>query len=155
MPGRMRPSGVGEAGTQATAGSAASSALGSAWPSASRTRRATADLSRSTITLGAMAATSSEKRLATQPQATTTGACGSVAAWRTALRVLASASPVTAQVLMTIASASDSLVRRAPARSSSDAITSASTRFTLQPRLTTLTLAPLTWSRWRSCARGA
>ena len=137
MPGRVRPVGVTAPGSQG-AGSARPPAP-AARPSPSSTRAATRDFSRSTTTLGASAESSSENRLATQPVATTRGPCGRPAARRTAFLVLASASPVTAQVFTTTAEASSSPTSATPARSSSDAMRSSSTRLTRQPRFTRAT----------------
>ena len=160
MPGRVRPVGVGVAAaaqpssmpvrtesSPAGAESVLCGMLGAPAPSGEKdarprrsiTRPATRALSRTTTTLGASAASSSANRLATQPVATTSGSPGCDAARRTALRALASASPVTAQVFTTIASASHSSARRAPARSSSEAMRSSSTRLTRHPRLTRAT----------------
>ena len=98
IPGRVRPVGVGLEMT-----SPSSLTDSGAKPSSSRTLSATLSFSASTTTLGASEASSSAKRLATQPVATTRGAPGISAALRTAFLVLASASAVTAHVLITIA----------------------------------------------------
>ena len=103
------------------------------------TKLATSRLSATTSTLPASAESSSEKSEATQPVATTSGRCALDAACLMALRVLASASPVTAHVFMTITSASDSPPSECPAASSSLAMRSSSTRLTRQPRFTSAT----------------
>ena len=66
------------------------------------TKSATSRLFATTRTFGESAASSSANSDATHPVATTSGPCGRAAACRMALRVFASASPVTAQVLMTM-----------------------------------------------------
>ena len=143
IPGRVRPVGVGCTGVFAE-GVVVESSPGNA-PAASRasiTRAATFDLSGSTTMLSPSERSSSAKRLATQPVAKTTGLCGILAARRTALRVLACASPVTAQVLMTIACASRCPTSWHPCSWSLSAMASSSTRLTRHPRLTSATPAP-------------
>ena len=75
-------------------------------PAASAAVRATSILEGWAMTRGDRSVSSLGCRLTTQPVTTTIGSRGSPSAWRTALRVLDSASPVTAQVLMTMMSAS-------------------------------------------------
>ena len=101
MPGRILPVGVG-----VWMRSPLSSTEPGMQPNSLNTRAATRALLISTNTLSASALNSSPAKLAAQPQATTKGAFGERAARRTIFLVFASASPVTAQVLITIASAS-------------------------------------------------
>ena len=155
MPGRVRPVGVVRARLTVFCSSSATTA--SRLSSASSTRLATCRLSASTTTCGDMAESSSENRLATHPVATTTGPLGWCAACRTALRVLACASPVTAQVLTTMTSASRSPTIWQPRSWRERAIASISTRFTRQPRLTSATrrLAPRLMPRAPGASRAS
>ena len=93
----------------------------------------------STRTLSPIASSSAGNRFATHPVTATSGCLGRLAARRTALRVLAWASPVTAQVLIAMMSASSSAHKKAPDWTKELSIQSDSTRLTRQPRLTTQT----------------
>ena len=73
---------------------------------------------------------------AAQPVTTTRAESFARKAWRTALRVFFSASPVTVQVFTMMRSASERETHEAPWDSRRAAKSSLSTRLTLQPRLT-------------------
>ena len=89
-----------------------------------------------TRTRGLMSSKTRASIAAAQPVTMTSGAALSRSAWRTALRVFFSASPVTVHVLTTTTSASTSGDALPPRAASSCAKPSDSTRLTLQPRLT-------------------
>ena len=95
----------------------------------------TRDLSATTITRSSIAEKAAGSSAAPHPVTTTIGSALERRACRTAWRALASASPVTVQVLTTTTCAVASSSRHAPRLSSSAAIASDSTRFTLQPRV--------------------
>ena len=99
--------------------------------------RATFALSATTCTRSPRARASSGNRLATHPVTHTSGRWGRLTACRMALRVLASASPVTAHVLITTMSALPSPAGSQPSSERERSIQSLSMRLTLQPRLTT------------------
>ena len=151
MPGLVLPVGVGVVRAVGVAPGHASPSLPSAY-------EATADLSATTTMFGASARRSSAKRFATQPVAMTRGAWGMRAARRRALRVFASASPVTAQVFTMMTSACVWGTRASPASSSERAIRSLSTRLTRHPRFTKAKVAELMSaysSVWPSCSDDA
>ena len=131
MPRRVRPVGVPRRRP-------ASSMPPIGAPTSSKTRVATCDLSLTTLRLGARPLSSSAKRFTAQPVATTSGAWGRAAIRLRSLRVLASASAVTAQLFTTLGESSQ------PSARSVSAMSSSSSRFTLQPRLTKATLGALT-----------
>ena len=137
MPRRVRPVGVPRRRP-------ASSMPPMGAPTSSKTRVATCDLSLTTLMLGARPLSSSAKRFTAQPVATTSGAWGRAAIRLRSLRVLASASAVTAQLFTTTASASALGESSQPSARSVSAMSSSSSRFTLQPRLTKATLGALT-----------